>query len=369
MTESNSKNLNHQTIEPDFNADFEITETLLTRYKGSGSHVIVPSGIKTIGKESFAGKMFLTAIAIPNSVVNIESKAFFGCKNLQNVVLGSGIESIGSFAFADCTSIKSINIPSSLESIGDYAFSYVFGDGGKVRKRDQDPYYAELPKGLKNLGSGAFLGCDGLIAYQNIDTPMETSTEYSAQISNLKPLSDLGRALYDPEKESGHWADSLRFKAHAVFIRSSQTRELLYVVWMPSRDEERKNLHAIMGLWKNPSSFDFQGYDKLFSSMISPDDKIHMAFYRLLYPYLLSEQHRTVYMAFLKKQAVRAMHVIAKDYQSELLKMMEENDMITKENIELIFDTINQTGNTKHVAWIMNYKEKNFSLNAHRLML
>jgi len=59
---------------------------------------------------------------VPSSVKKIGRSAFFGCFNLRRVELPEGLLKIDRSAFANCINIKEINIPKSVESIGEWTF-------------------------------------------------------------------------------------------------------------------------------------------------------------------------------------------------------------------------------------------------------
>lgn len=109
-------------------SDFQIDKTKLVKYTGTASSVSIPSSIKTIGAEAFAGNTSLTSISIGENVTEIEYGAFKDCTYLTNVKLTDSLTTIGNAAFSNNTSLKKIT----------------------------------LPKNLKNLGSGVFAGCDKL---------------------------------------------------------------------------------------------------------------------------------------------------------------------------------------------------------------
>ena len=109
-------------------SDFQIDKTKLVKYTGTASSVSIPSSIKTIGAEAFAGNTSLTSISIGENVTEIEYGAFKDCTYLSNVKLTDSLTTIENAAFSNNTSLKKIT----------------------------------LPKNLENLGSGVFAGCDKL---------------------------------------------------------------------------------------------------------------------------------------------------------------------------------------------------------------
>lgn len=109
--------------------------------------IILPSTLKTIGKEAFWGNELedMPDFVLPSSVTSIGEKAFANtgikslnlsnlslaelssgvvrdCKNLESIALPESIITIGSEAFKNCTAIKSIKLPSKVETIGESVF-------------------------------------------------------------------------------------------------------------------------------------------------------------------------------------------------------------------------------------------------------
>ena len=51
--------------------EFEIVSSILKKYKGKKSEVVIPYGVTSIAKEAFSGCSGLTSIEIPSSVERI----------------------------------------------------------------------------------------------------------------------------------------------------------------------------------------------------------------------------------------------------------------------------------------------------------
>jgi len=59
---------------------------------------------------------------VPNSVKKIGRSAFFGCLNLKKIKLSEGVVKIDRSAFANCSNLQEIDIPSSMKIIEEWAF-------------------------------------------------------------------------------------------------------------------------------------------------------------------------------------------------------------------------------------------------------
>lgn len=128
-------------------SDFQIDKTTLVKYTGTGTSVSIPSSVKTIGAEAFAGNTSLTSISIGENVTTIEYGAFRDCINLTTVNLKDNLISIENSAFSNNTSLKKITLPKNLEHLG----SGVFAGCDKLTTIEIDknnPYFIFEKNGL-----------------------------------------------------------------------------------------------------------------------------------------------------------------------------------------------------------------------------
>ena len=84
-------------------------------------NTIIPSTIKSIGKEAFAGCYELNKIIIPPSVMYIKDCAFADCYKLEDINFPQNLVYIGYLSFVGCDGLNTVYIPSSV-SIGQQAF-------------------------------------------------------------------------------------------------------------------------------------------------------------------------------------------------------------------------------------------------------
>ena len=119
-----------------------------------GSDIVIPNGVKEIGKKAFSENKKLMSISIPDSVIKINDEAFFRCGSLTEVILPDSIKEICDSAFLDCSSLQTIELPNSLEIIGDYAFCNCSSLKEVKSKNDF--------KSLKSIGNNVFLRCRSL---------------------------------------------------------------------------------------------------------------------------------------------------------------------------------------------------------------
>lgn len=159
--------------------------------------VILPSNVKTLGKNMFNGLAKLKTMTLPKSVQKISEKAFYNCSALETVSFEeanpsarSTLETIEITIEAESfryTGLKQIVLPATIKSIGEYAFadcnfltnltylgtntfdeakdSYVFG---KPRSSILTIYLPNLPN--------AETFCGVSLKPESIETPAPTPT-------------------------------------------------------------------------------------------------------------------------------------------------------------------------------------------------
>ena len=135
--------------------EFIIENGVLQKYTGAGGNVVIPDGVKEIGKAAFENNVFLTAVTIPVGVLKIGFDAFRCCTNLSAVQFSDDIVEIKQEAFCFCESLTCITLPAGLKAIGNRAFSNC-----------KSLQSCTFPQGLTRIGIGAFACCTGL-RYRN----------------------------------------------------------------------------------------------------------------------------------------------------------------------------------------------------------
>ena len=94
---------------------------ILLGYKGSGSEVNVPAGIRTIAPGCFSGNTNISSITLPQGLVSIGEDAFNGCSLLKDVTIPETVTDIEDRAFKDC-GLTQVIIPGGVQRIGMGAF-------------------------------------------------------------------------------------------------------------------------------------------------------------------------------------------------------------------------------------------------------
>ena len=94
------------------------------RFIGDSDHIpSIPKTVDTIGAYAFINS-FAEYIKIPSHIKTIRKQAFAGNLHLKELVIENGVESIYDGAFLACPSLQSVHLPKSVTYLGFNAFGY-----------------------------------------------------------------------------------------------------------------------------------------------------------------------------------------------------------------------------------------------------
>jgi len=116
------------------------------------THFSISEKIKSIGEGAFSNCAALETITIPVGVKIIGASAFSGCSSLKEISIPDGITKIEEFTFSQCRSLVKVIIPATVIDIDEYAF---FGCSSLQE--------IVLPEGITRLNSNVFSGCNNLV--------------------------------------------------------------------------------------------------------------------------------------------------------------------------------------------------------------
>lgn len=116
------------------------------------SQLTLPSTLVTIGYSAFNGAYEnLTELRLPDSLVSVGGYAFANCSGLEHIDFGHGLRHIGNLAFFNCSGLTEVDLPESLLSIYDGAFMRCTGLTN-----------FHVPASVTCIGSGIFQACENL---------------------------------------------------------------------------------------------------------------------------------------------------------------------------------------------------------------
>lgn len=133
----------------------------------------------------------LTEVAIPSGITELPGNLLSSCKKLTKVTLPEGITKIGVTVFASCESLTSIKIPSTVASIGSYAF-----DQSAIQN-------ISIPDGVTEIGEMAFGQCPNLTELVIPDSVVKIGRNIVEGSSKLRSIH-LGKGV-----ENIFWVNSI----------------------------------------------------------------------------------------------------------------------------------------------------------------
>lgn len=168
--------------EPVFTND---NDTLIKCTPNGQKTIIIPKGIKTIGKACFAGTN-VEEVVLPEGIETIDSDAFNFCTKLRKFNFPETLKVIGHGAFKGCFFLETVILPKTMKEISDYAF-YEAGIKQLI-----------LPENVNFVGTEVFAGTD----IETTDIP-ENFTLNSAMFEKCQKLHSinlLGSHITIPER-------------------------------------------------------------------------------------------------------------------------------------------------------------------------
>ncbi|MBR5683130.1 MAG: leucine-rich repeat protein [Ruminococcus sp.] len=212
--------------------------TLLCKYppKHPGKSYKLPESVSSIDAGAFENCDALESIVFTNNVTGIHDRAFAECDKLDNVELPERLIYISDHAFENCKSLKSIKVPDEVTSFGAdvlkgtawleaqddgpvYCGTLFYGIKGEPEKLTEitvkegtkciaakafsfekqdknggtvyeNAYLRSviLPKGLKYLCSGAFMGCSALTYVELPDDVLKVDGQTFSGCKSLKDI-------------------------------------------------------------------------------------------------------------------------------------------------------------------------------------
>ncbi|MBQ9278128.1 MAG: leucine-rich repeat protein [Lachnospiraceae bacterium] len=169
--------------------------------------VMIPKTVRAICEEAFIGNEKIREVYLPESVKKIGDSAFYSCINLQIVYCVDGtIEYIGKKAFMSCNSLERISGSIDVDNINDETFRNCIlleeiGIKGKLDKIGKKAFkechnlyslFIDDKSQLKNIGSGAFSGCERIQYPISIDMIRNCGYKTDELVLNGFLFSEIG---------------------------------------------------------------------------------------------------------------------------------------------------------------------------------
>lgn len=191
--------------------------------------IVIPNGVKYIGKYAFENCTGLTEITLPDTVTTIGTSAFYHCESLTSIKIPKNVSEIDISVFCGCLNLKTVTVDSRntvFHSNGNCIIktaekSLIAGCTGSVIPSDGSvtsiaPRAFEVCKGLKSItipgavkeiGWAAFYNCTDLksvvlkngvetidyIAFQKCEELEELTIPNSVKTIGLESFRECGK--------------------------------------------------------------------------------------------------------------------------------------------------------------------------------
>lgn len=151
--------------------------------------VIVPEGIKTVGRKCFAGTN-VEEVVLPEGIETIDSDAFNFCAKLKKINFPETLKVIDHGAFNGCFSLETVILPKVMKEINNYAF---YAAGVK---------HLTLPERVSSVGIKVFAKTD--IETTDIPESFTLGSEMFTECQKLHSINLLGSHITIPERCFGN---------------------------------------------------------------------------------------------------------------------------------------------------------------------
>ena len=168
--------------EPVFTND---NDTLIKYTPNGQKTIIIPKGIKTIGRACFAGTN-VEEVVLPEGIETIDSDAFNFCTKLRKINFPETLKVIGHGAFKGCFFLETVILPKTMKEISDYAF-YEAGIKQLI-----------LPENVNFVGTEVFAGTD--IETTDIPEDFTLNSAMFEKCQKLHSINLLGSHITIPER-------------------------------------------------------------------------------------------------------------------------------------------------------------------------
>ena len=306
----------------------------------------------TIGESAFSDCQALKEINIPDSVTSIGNDAFSGTA-IKNFELGSQISDIGEGAFItgnrwedQRTKLRGIKV--SKEN------SVYFVDKKTLLKRKTDGSSAvvvyfggdetiAIPDGVSEIYRGAFMRS----IVREIQIPSSVTIIGEDAFSGCSKLVRLRVGFAEPENGANF--------------------AVIYIPEISGRDAYRDStIHdQYMDCIRVDGSgtiFDFVKYDSLFDTITAAKDKILVATDRLKSAIQLVPLYRDKYLAYLRRNAKKAVQIVVEFDDLSGLNTLAELDIFTGKNIDSVIELANKAKKQEILSYLMNYKNSKIGI-------
>lgn len=293
--------------------------------------------IKFIPDYAFASFYNLEEVIIPDSVETLGKGAFQNCVNLGKVKLPNGIMELPNNLFLNCKKLKSIELPVGLLKVGDQVF---FGTSISDIK---------IPDSVVTIGNSAFTGVTGFTIRDSFDY----------KINKYNIFNWLSEPIYDREAD-GKIPDTYSFiKNVVVTIIDDNTGEVRFRFLIPFND--KFDLFSISHEIFKDNRLDLGLLDRQFQMIRDFENKINYVYYRIEYPYKLTEENKNLFERFISTNDINVAKKFIRENSVEPFVKFESLNLINNKNIDILIEYANVNRKFNVLSYLMNYKNDHYN--------
>ena len=292
---------------------------------------------KHIPDYAFSSFYNLTKVSLPDTVESIGRSAFQNCQSLKEVKLPDSLTEIPNNLFLNCRKLEKVIFPSKLLKIGDQAF---FGTGLKS---------IVIPESVVTIGNSAFTGI----------TEFSIRDGFNYQVNKYNIFNWLSEPIYDREAD-GKIPETYTFiKNVVVSVYDDIEKYVKFKFLIPFND--KFDFFSISHEIFINNRLDLGLLDRQFQMIRDFENKINYVYYRILYPYKLTDDNKKLFERFIVANAKNvAEKFILKDEVDPIIKLMPLN-LVNDSNIDMLIDFANQNRKFNVLSYLMNYKNEHYS--------
>lgn len=162
-------------------------------------------------------------------------------------------------------------------------------------------------------------------------------------------------------KTHDNWLD------YEVTVRSAQTDEIKYKVWMGGDCTQGEYCYTLASSWGRNATFNFNAVDEMFPKIKGIYHKIKVAMNRLRYPVDLTDEQKEIYRSYIVRSAKNAVKLCIDTDDMELLLSCEPLGIIKKNNIDELLEYATEKKAVRFTAYLLEYKESHFKKGKNAL--
>ena len=155
-------------------------------------------------------------------------------------------------------------------------------------------------------------------------------------------------------KTHDNWLD------YEVTVRSAQTDEIKYKVWMGGDCTQGEYCYTLASSWGRNATFNFNAVDEFFPKIKGAYHKLRVALNRLHYPIDLTDEQKEMYSSYIVRSAKNAVKLCIDTDDTELLLSCEPLGIIKKNNIDELLEYATEKKAVSFTAYLLEYKESHF---------